>query len=528
MRARWLLLMLPGLCGLSLAPAAAAGVAAPDAVTRWIDDLGSPNFTAREQASRALEAAGPDVLPTLRKAAASDDPEVRRRADVLVRRLEAEELTRKVLAPTRVRLVYHDVTLREALTDLDRKTGFPFALQDTRLAFDRRVTLDTGDTTAWQAVDRFCRQAGLTQASRPDVNALGLAQPPVIETVPGVPAAQLQLQAQMQLQMQMQMRMQMQMQMQMRMASGAGMRPEYAPAPGSFNLVAAKGPPLPTCYAGAVRVRALPAGGADSAARRPGELVVVLEATAEPRLPWYGVTGLHVERAVDDRGQHLVRTGPLAGVSPTSVPVSIQPAGRFRGGMSVAAVGPVAGSQQTAVVFRKGAQPARVLRELSGALLAEVQTEPEAVLTVDNVLQAAGQTIQGKEGGWIKVTAANEETGNARFHVQLEVPPDVFPAELRPAHPVNSARAPYHALPYGQQPSRAAYHGLNLLDDQGDVLPLALTQARLHNNGATLVWDVTLTYNPERGQGNPARLVFAGRRLVTVRVPFTLTDVPLH
>jgi hypothetical protein len=55
-----------------------------DRVTKLVRQLGDRLFAKREAASKELEALGAAALPALRRAVASDDPEVRRRADTLV------------------------------------------------------------------------------------------------------------------------------------------------------------------------------------------------------------------------------------------------------------------------------------------------------------------------------------------------------------------------------------------------------------------------------------------------------------
>src|SRR5947209_7495756 len=76
----------------------------PGGINRLIRLLGSPQFAEREAATRALDKAGEPALSALRKAAGSDkDPEIRRRAAMLVERIEDRLLPRRVEA---VRLSY--------------------------------------------------------------------------------------------------------------------------------------------------------------------------------------------------------------------------------------------------------------------------------------------------------------------------------------------------------------------------------------------------------------------------------------
>src|SRR5262245_43839654 len=134
-------------------------------IAKLIDQLGSPKFTEREDAMKELEKIGVPALPALRKATKSNDAETRRRAEELVGKLSKLEETAKALTPTKVRLLYKDTPVADAVADFAKKTGFQIMLVgDTAKLADRKVTLDTGETTFWQALDQFCEKAGLVEA----------------------------------------------------------------------------------------------------------------------------------------------------------------------------------------------------------------------------------------------------------------------------------------------------------------------------------------------------------------------------
>jgi len=72
-------------------------LAPPDAaeIDRLVRQLGSPRFAQREAAAKGLEAVGEGALDALRKAAGgSKDPEVRRRAGLLVEAIESRDYQR--------------------------------------------------------------------------------------------------------------------------------------------------------------------------------------------------------------------------------------------------------------------------------------------------------------------------------------------------------------------------------------------------------------------------------------------------
>ena len=71
-------------------------------------------------------------------------------------------------------------------------------------------------------------------------------------------------------------------------------------------------PPYPTSYAGAVRVRVVPLNqlqGVPNPGKQAGEIVLVLEATGEPRMQGFTVNGnAMIDKALDDVGQSLFVT----------------------------------------------------------------------------------------------------------------------------------------------------------------------------------------------------------------------------
>lgn len=78
----------------------------------------------------------------------------------------------------------------------------------------------------------------------------------------------------------------------------------------------------------------------------------------------------------------------------------------------------------------------------------------------------------------------------------------------------------------------APMQGLSVQDDKGNTLPIQMgpQQFRLIQgaNGANVFFATyTITCEPGKDQGDPAKLVYLGRKRVTVDIPFTLKDIPL-
>jgi hypothetical protein len=494
-------LLLPALAALSLTlPAVARADAREDAerIARLIVQLGSSQFAEREEASRALDTIGGAALDALRRAARGDDAEVRRRATLLVRRLERRLETERLLAPQHVRLEFHDTPLPDAVAAFARKTGYPIKLEgdETKLA-ERKVTLSTGDATFWAAFDRFCAAAGLVErgpapvSERPNPN--GVTQSSVIivnGNMRPVPADIL--------------------------TPGAVDRPE------PLVLVEGSARPLPAHYAGALRLEALPPGTLlPGQPKVEGEAVLVLEASVEPRLRWQKVLDLRIDRAGDDQDQSL--TARL-------VPSARAVAQRDRAAMFINGV-PVypetdpseTDTRQLLLHIRLGKKPSKELRELAGTLTALVRTEPQALVTVDKVMESAGRTFEGAAGGSVKVVEVSRlEEGAIKLRLHVEAPPrsidDGLTVPSNMVMIVNGRR-----VGGDEEPLSAA--NFALLDAKGQ--PLEAVKAITSGRRAGAARELELTYQPAEGQGDPARFVYTGRRSAIVDVPFTLKQIPL-
>jgi hypothetical protein len=117
--------------------------------------LGDKDFRARQAAGRALEERGEAALPALRRAAGAGDEEVRRRAEVLARKIERAAL----LSPRHVTLALKDRPVDEVVKELARQSGYRLQYQGGQ---PRRVTLELENVTYWQALEKICNDAGLT------------------------------------------------------------------------------------------------------------------------------------------------------------------------------------------------------------------------------------------------------------------------------------------------------------------------------------------------------------------------------
>ena len=354
----------------------------PDRIPRLIAELGSPRFAERDNASRDLDAIGEPALAGLRQAARGADAEVCRRAEELIERIEKRLETARLLEAKRARLIFKDKPLADAIAELSRETGLQIQLGgDKSKVANQKITLDTGEVTPWQAFEQFCVKAGLTERVPPVVKK------PEPATTDAKAREEVLLKRQL-------------VAIMLVEQSQANFGPQPA---GPVTLYDGKPERVPTHVAGAVRVQALPASfkgpNQPAALGQPGLNLVI---TPHPAVKWHRIVDVRIERAVDEFGQLL-----------SQPPASTQPNGgndmifNQLGGRVViwsdSGEMPVVNTRQTAVRLKPGNKPSKMLKEVRGIVAAQVQTPSEPLISVDNILRAAGRSVKGDKGGSIKV-----------------------------------------------------------------------------------------------------------------------------
>jgi hypothetical protein len=207
-------------------------------------------------------------------------------------------------------------------------------------------------------------------------------------------------------------------------------------------------------------------------------------------------------------------------------------------------------NQQMAVLQLKlGEKEAKKIKEFKCKLTVSSQSAPQALITVDNILKAAGKTVKGAKGGSIKVIEADkDEDGNYKVRFELERPAGVNTGMgygfggggIRIGIPgggpvrVPGGKGGFQIqVQVGQAGGGIAvapgggafpnFTGITLVDAKGNSLPLVGMSA----NAGQGQKEMTLLFKPTKGQGKPAKLVFTGQRSVSVDVPVTFKNVKL-
>jgi hypothetical protein len=498
-------------------------------IGRLIDQLGADSFQDREQARKELETIGLPALPALRQAIKQSDLETSRRAASLIRVIEEKARTMSMLAPKMVHLKVHDLPVLEAVDKLAKLSGYTVRVDGDRTPLTgKKVTIDTGKVTFWEALDRLGDAAGLaekmTLASIPgDPNVtkgvayyplLGGGAPPRRSAKrlppPPPPLRLMPLPAKPE-----------------RLPMEANDRPadekakEFAvPSmviPGMVILMPNATANRHASYAGAIRVSLK---SAKSLA--PPHYDFALEASAEPRLLGCGPNAVPtIARAIDEHGQALTFViDPMADeISAPDIPgLEVVPNFRAYFGQAVNGTLP----RGIPIRLQQGAKPAKRLKELTGTL-------PVQVLLPNSTLAAHDLTAVGK---------CTDIKGGGRLRLR-KVEKGALPGTAGDNYTVVYA---LEGLLNGAIPNLVAIRGNQrlpvidqwvprLLDAKGERLMLILGPPTVAQesgpNGQIATTVVTAMFRREAGQGEPVQLLLTGTHAATVVVPFRFVEVPL-
>ena len=143
------------------APAGRADLA--PRVAALIDQLGSPDFAAREAAQRELLTIGEPAAAALRRARRYPDAEIVQRAEHILATLQRRRAQHRLAGAT-CSGAFVKQPVSKVLSAVCRDTGNTFWLPDEAWADGREepvVTLELDKTPFWEAVDAVCQRANV-------------------------------------------------------------------------------------------------------------------------------------------------------------------------------------------------------------------------------------------------------------------------------------------------------------------------------------------------------------------------------
>jgi hypothetical protein len=265
------------------------------------------------------------------------------------------------------------------------------------------------------------------------------------------------------------------------------------------------------------------------------QLALALEIAPEPKLQWQRVGLVRIDRAVDDKDQNLkvaLDTPPEVpgGVPPAAVlPIGVPGGAR---GFRIAGRYGMAGSFLHVIRLEKGEKESKAIKELQGTISAEALSAAQPLIVVEDVLKSAGKESKGKgkEGGLIKVLGIDKDAaGQTVIRFELEQPAGVIPDNAVVAVEMVVPRV---APGGGAAPaavrlvSNSYTQGVTLRDEKDNILP-ARVQQLWRAAAGKVTMEYQLIYQPRDKDGTPTRLVFSGRKSISLNIPFTLKDITL-
>lgn len=126
--------------------------------------LGSPDYRIREKAGRSIEAAGEQSLPELKRILlTTEDQEIARRLQVLIRKLEADRLGQ----PRRVSVHMVRKPIKEILAEIGKQSGYAIKFEGG--GDDKALhSFEFSELPFWEALDRVCDATGYAANQQDD------------------------------------------------------------------------------------------------------------------------------------------------------------------------------------------------------------------------------------------------------------------------------------------------------------------------------------------------------------------------
>ena len=186
---------------------------------------------------------------------------------------------------------------------------------------------------------------------------------------------------------------------------------------------------------------------------------------------------------------------------------------------------------QLDVVLKAGARPAKLLKEFSGSVAAQVNTPPEPLLTLHNVLKAAGTEAKGTDGGVLRLNQIEKLPGGD-YQLRVFIENASGPNPLGMALNVGVIQMQQIQIHVGGGFANGQVHapGLpELIDAKGNKFqPVQIPSRGMRINNSVVSEDITVVYRGGAGHGDPDHLIVYGSRQAHVTVPFVFRDVPLE
>ena len=541
------------------------------AISEMIKSLGDSSFEVREKAEKDLGLVGEPALEQLRKARKSEDPEIRRRTESLIKKIETESDNKKLIDPKKITMKHVDTPVTEVIADLVKQSGYRIVLEDkSRTLETKKISVELKGVPFWEALETISMKANLVEVAglqgvagnpirvefpKPNVFPRAvpkLVPPPVppkeeeepkkgVKNEVGVQAIRVLFVPQEKAQPVAPPAVLPQPLLPPGIGLGQvfgqiaiGM--DQAPAArGKENVIILKEGKfdlLPTDNRSAYRIRLLK--NPETVFGKPDDkhILIGLEVTPEPRFKLQEITGVKITKAVDESGQileqdtNISRNDILAPPMPGRIIARpIQALGQEGKAGAV--------DSKVPIHFLKAQKDSKSIQMLEGKLILQVLDDSKPILEITNIEKEVGKKIEGKSGAWIQINECKKNTnGSHSLRIEYDIPADADPANAQ-----NDwvQRGGNNWVKNGVWVANGMFLDMVCGVDLGgfivfDVEGKALTpessssSIRLGPGGPKGSRNVTYPANSKP----PFKIVYEGGTPTTVEVPFSLKLVPLQ
>ena len=542
------------------------------AISEMIKSLGDSSFEVREKAEKDLGLAGEPALEQLRKERKSEDPEIRRRVEALIKKIEMESDNKKLIDPKKITMKHSDAPVTDVIADLVKQSGYRIILEDKSRALEtKKISVELKGVPFWEALETISMKANLVEVAGlqgvagnpirvefPKPNVFPRAVPKLVP--PAVPPKEVEepkkgvkndvgLQA---------IRVLFVPQEKAQPVAPPAVLPQpllppgiglgqvfgqiaigmdQAPAArGKENVIILKEGKfdlLPTDNRSAYRIRLLK--NPETVFGKPDDkhILIGLEVTPEPRFKLQEITGVKITKAVDESVQileqdtNISRNDILAPPMPGRIIARpIQALGQEGKAGAV--------DSKVPIHFLKAQKDSKSIQMLEGKLILQVLDDSKPILEITNIEKEVGKKIEGKSGAWLKINECGKDAkGFHSLRIEYDIPPDAVAANAQNNRiQLGNIGIQNNIIIQNGQFNiigRAAptnLGGFKILDAEGKSLVPNSSSTSMQVGPAGTKRSINVTY-PASSKA-PFKILYEGGTPTTVEVPFSLKLVPLQ
>ena len=542
------------------------------AISEMIKSLGDSSFEVREKAEKDLGLAGEPALEQLRKERKSEDPEIRRRVESLIKKIELESDNKKLIDPKKITMKHLDAPVTEVIADLVKQSGYRIILEDKSRALEtKKISVELKGVPFWEALETISMKANLVEVAGlqgvagnpirvefPKPNVFPRAVPKLVP--PPVPPKEVEepkkgvkndggsqaIRVLFAPQEKAQPVAPPAVLPQPLLPPGIGLGQVFgqiaigmdqAPAGrGKENVIILKEGKfdlLPTDNRSAYRIRLLKTPETVFGKPDDKHILIGLEVTPEPRFKLQEITGVKITKAVDESGQileqdtNISRNDILAPPMPGRIIARpIQALGQEGKAGAV--------DSKVPIHFLKAQKDSKSIQMLEGKLILQVLDDSKPILEITNIEKEVGKKIEGKSGAWIKINECRKDAkGFHSLRIEYDIPADAVAANAQNnriqfgnigvQNNIIIQNGQFNMVG-GAGPANLG--GFKILDAEGKALTPNSSSTSVQVGPGGTKRSINVTY-PAISNA-PFKIVYEGGTPIAVEVPFSLKLVPLQ